>query len=586
MSGDDKTPDFNWLKQGIGNPGKGPKEPTPPAAGPIFPAPPFRPPQFAETFEGDLPLEEDSESFLNDDDIPPPVPNASDGSTLILRDRDLNPGGILSGVSDATPDEDFSSPNSTSDEPPSTDPSADEESVSLAAEEVADHETTDSNTHSDTDSDAEMIADDAGVETEPEVGSEVGTFDEQTVIEPKPEATLEGSTESSSETSSDDSSDSGEEKPKQCDPKLLSDTVIVEPVILPHPETTTEGTLGETPEKVLSSPPTNDSGKTNESSGFSPAIIGAGAAVAASPFGSSLSFGNDEPSGSSRPSQKASGKKEATGPTSGKGRLVTIFLAMYAVTITLAFLLMLIKDLTQTFRPHQLESLPDLPSEKAENLSYVPANMKLPRGHSIPLGQQQRFGNILIEPIKITEEPLEFVHYSGNPKRVKPPSDPAWKLWLKVTNVSDSQTIAPLDRQLVLRWISKAKQNRDFTNQYITSQGATSRAAESVQLYRLPTQGDWDLKDQELGKELKPGESYITYLASNDEGFEKLKGSLVWRVQIRKGYSPKGHGVTTIFEVPFRKEDVIHSDSSESAQAPMALMKQDESTMMVLRDHG
>ncbi|WP_437192130.1 hypothetical protein [Planctomicrobium sp. SH527] len=292
------------------------------------------------------------------------------------------------------------------------------------------------------------------------------------------------------------------------------------------------------------------------------ALIGAAAGAATSKPASPSMFGSSSTeSGSQRPSSKPSKTNPQREESAPKTSKLLIILASYASAITIGFLLLLVRDLTLTFRPHQLESLPDIPAEKAENLTYVPTDMKLPQGHTLSFGVERRFGNILVEPIKITHEPATFVHYSGDAKKTRDATAPIWKLWLKLTNVSTDQTIAPLDRRLVLRWVPKARQSWDFTNQYITNVGAKSKSAPGMQLYYLPAGSDWDMKDQFLGKELGPGESYVTYLASSDEGFDNLGENLLWRVQIRKGYSPKGHGVTTVFEVPFRKDDVEESQS-------------------------
>jgi hypothetical protein len=234
-----------------------------------------------------------------------------------------------------------------------------------------------------------------------------------------------------------------------------------------------------------------------------------------------------------------------------------ILLASYASALTLAFIMLLLRDMARSANPHQLESLPDIPHEKVEKLSYVPPRSGLAPGHTLKLGESQRFGNILVEPLKITSEPVEFVHYSGNASEKLPPTKPVWKLWLKLTNVSTEQTIAPLDRNLVLRWVIKADSQQEFSNQYITARDSSEQSPPLVHLYHLPASSSWDMKGQDLGKTLRPGESYVTYLVSDESGLDQLPEDLVWRVQMRKGYSNKGNGVTTIFEVAFRKTDIV-----------------------------
>ena len=43
--------------------------------------------------------------------------------------------------------------------------------------------------------------------------------------------------------------------------------------------------------------------------------------------------------------------------------------------------------------------------------------------------------------------------------------------------------------------------------------------------------------------------------------FSELTGDLVWRVHFRKGYGPKGRGVTTVFEVHFASKDIQNENA-------------------------
>jgi len=248
----------------------------------------------------------------------------------------------------------------------------------------------------------------------------------------------------------------------------------------------------------------------------------------------------------------------------GPSRMFVI-LASYASAITIAFLALLMKQIYDNGHPHQLESLPDIATQKESELTYIPPYSGLPPGHTLRLGEKRRFGNIEVEPLAITQEPVEFVHYTGDTQRHREPTQPVWKLKVRFTNVSQDQDIAPLDRQLVLRWVSKSGNRMDYSNYFITEAGTHDKNAPAVQLYRLPPQSDWDLVGQDLGKTLKPGESYETFLASAEEVPGSLPEDLVWRVQIRKGYSNKGNGVTTIFQVAFKKDDVTSGTETTGA---------------------
>lgn len=234
-----------------------------------------------------------------------------------------------------------------------------------------------------------------------------------------------------------------------------------------------------------------------------------------------------------------------------------VILASYASAITIAFLALILMQLWANENPHHLESLPDIVPQKENELTFVAPNLRLPPGHTLTLGEKQRFGNIVVEPLMITSGPIEFEHYTGDPQRTRLPTEPVWKLHLRFTNVSEDQQIAPLDRRLVLRWIQKSGHPQEYSNFYIIPAGTRNPREHMLQLYRLPANSEWDIEGQSLGKVLAPGESYETYLASSDEDVADLPNHLLWRVQIRKGYSPQGNGVTTVFQVAFDKKDIL-----------------------------
>ena len=71
----------------------------------------------------------------------------------------------------------------------------------------------------------------------------------------------------------------------------------------------------------------------------------------------------------------------------------------------------------------------------------------------------------------------------------------------------------------------------------------------------------WDLADLPLDKPLQPGESRDYYVPTCENDLDILTCELLWRVHIRKGYSSRGNGVTTLFEVRF-KSDAIHDEAA------------------------
>ncbi|MBL8851790.1 MAG: hypothetical protein JNG89_19085 [Planctomycetaceae bacterium] len=238
-----------------------------------------------------------------------------------------------------------------------------------------------------------------------------------------------------------------------------------------------------------------------------------------------------------------------------RASLLLIVLISYASAATLA-LLYLCFALSRP-RPHALESLPDVPPldvQHGEVMKLAPADAGLPPGHRLALGESRRFGNVLIEPLRVVAEPVTFEHFSTQSDVQKPPTQPVLKLWVRFTNVSDNQTIAPLDPDLLYRR-ALLDDGVPRSNQFVCRTSEQADPAALILMYDHPPTSEWDLSEQKLGVKLGPGESIETYLPSGEEG-PSLSGPLVWRVHFRKGFSPLGHGVTTLVDVVFESTDV------------------------------
>lgn len=236
-----------------------------------------------------------------------------------------------------------------------------------------------------------------------------------------------------------------------------------------------------------------------------------------------------------------------------RSKIGFVLLASYASAMTIIALMLFMKG--GDTKPHHLESLPDVEPESADSLSYVPVKATLPPGHTLALGEKQRFGNIEVQPIRVVKEPLEFTHYNAEANVQRPPTDHVYKLWLRFTNVSDDQQIAPLDSDLLFRWVVKAELQQEFSNYYLFAAG-TEDDRQVIPAYRHSKTSDWDLKGQQLGHVLAPGESFETYISSTDQLGNDLADEMKWRLQFRKGFSPSGNGVTTLVDVTFRESDV------------------------------
>ena len=260
-----------------------------------------------------------------------------------------------------------------------------------------------------------------------------------------------------------------------------------------------------------------------------------------------------EPVGTDEPTDEWVSRPRRNDTVSKKAFLL---LLSYASAATLACFWLFYQ--LQNAPLNNLERLPD-PVESAaagrQRLTLVAVNSTMPTGHTLTLGQRQKFGHIHVTPLKVSREPLEFEPFqrlgTGNTRES---IGPVLKLWLKLENASGDQSIAPLDRTLML--------SRLYDNDRVAANNFVRpvSSANCTLLHDNPKDGNWNWKGQASdglqGKVLKPGESFETYVPTGTDGLADLTGPLLWRVHIRKGFSDSGRGVTTIFEVAFDSSQI------------------------------
>ncbi len=247
-------------------------------------------------------------------------------------------------------------------------------------------------------------------------------------------------------------------------------------------------------------------------------------------------------------------------PAPGGNRLLLIVMGGYALVVT-ALCVMLLSMLAKAREASQLESLPDLKPIPPGKVAIYKINTELPVGHTLKLGEHQRYGNLRVEPLRVTRSPLRFQHFSQNGSNEDYDSNsPVLKLWVKFTNESKDQAFIPLDSDLLFRRHVDA-QETVRANNFLVQKVDKPRSYPLVFVYAQQESSSWDMSGQQLGKSLEPGESLETYIPTTEEGIDHLKGDLLWRVQLRKGHSPGGYGVTTLVEVAFTAEQ-IQSDGT------------------------
>ncbi len=253
---------------------------------------------------------------------------------------------------------------------------------------------------------------------------------------------------------------------------------------------------------------------------------------------------------------------------SRRGRLIPppVFQAWLSYTILLTGGLAMAIYYIFTTPNREMENLPDVKPivDKSGKIvcRLVPEKAKMPPGHTLSLNETQRFGNLEVTPLKVTKGDLTLVgrEYGSSSRQVKQEGT-VLKLWLKFKNVSQDQTIAPIDNELLFyRNPHPERNNGAVANNFVCRANEKSKPENLVLVYDHWFVGDYNIKEANIGHELKPGEEAVLCIPSETTGWKKLKGDLIWRVHFRKGYSPKHYGITTIFEVDFNS-DAIQADS-------------------------
>lgn len=267
------------------------------------------------------------------------------------------------------------------------------------------------------------------------------------------------------------------------------------------------------------------------------------------------------PDSASKPQTSAtaggSSRKPPPDPEKGASRKAFLLLIVYASAVTaiclgLAYLL-------ATNTTHQLESLPDVVPKQNDAGEIarviVPVDAQLPTAHRLQLGQSQRFGDLLVTPLRVTREPLAFTHFAG--ESVRPPAGEVLKLWLRFENVGEGATaFSPLDSALLfyrMPGLAPLRAN-NFLAPVSDAGGGDEKSL--IPIYHHPIESSWNLAGQQLGTVLAPGESWETF-APSEPGAQNLEGTWVWRLQVRKGIAANGWGVTTLIEVVFNDRDIL-----------------------------
>jgi len=225
--------------------------------------------------------------------------------------------------------------------------------------------------------------------------------------------------------------------------------------------------------------------------------------------------------------------------------LLIVPLISYSVLATVAVIYLRFFQALPTNQPHPLEMIPDLEGEnpgvraakKKVSVNFHGRQEKeLPPNLRTKLGQAIRVGDLEIEPLSVQLRPIEFATPGSKPEAS---AEEALVLNLRLTNKSDELAFCPLDPYFERRWREvkgESKTGMPFT--YLTV-GKERFYGGPISVEEHEERGD-TIKGQKLGHELKPGETFETFVCTNPEdsvkrAAEGAKGPMLWRVQVRRG---------------------------------------------------
>lgn len=266
--------------------------------------------------------------------------------------------------------------------------------------------------------------------------------------------------------------------------------------------------------------------------------------------------------------EAATTENDVTG--AGAGEFVSkksfSLVAGYAAALTLLFIALAATGRLSLTGSHALETLPDVaPLREGEfkkvqigtEVTAMEGEAELPQGHTLVMGQSQRFGDVLVTPVKVTREPLGFVSMLTGAADKDKTTSPVLKLWFRVKNVSPDFAFPPWDVSLMSsRHPAEGTDDSTAANSWlIVTQGSEEKR---ILNYLHSPKSSFDLIDQSSRKMIHPGEELETYVACSEQIAHVTKAdSYRWRLQIRKGVNKtSGNSVTTLVDVLFSDDDI------------------------------
>jgi hypothetical protein len=245
--------------------------------------------------------------------------------------------------------------------------------------------------------------------------------------------------------------------------------------------------------------------------------------------------------------------------------LVFLPLVLYAILVTI-LAVMFYQQRGEGNQPDPRQFLPDVEGDHPGFKRSNKQSLAIPdRYYKDPLPASLRVGlgqALTIGDLEVLAERVEWAKVSINLGRAGPfeVDHPALVLHLKIRNISRTVSIYPLDAY--------------FNRQWAEGEGEkplTFVEAGPARYYGGPAR--WRAKEPEVieganyDKSLEPGESDDYLVCSNcyepeTQKLGKYTGSLLWRVQLRRGlvrFRDKDLSATAVIGVEFTDKDIVHT---------------------------
>ena len=247
------------------------------------------------------------------------------------------------------------------------------------------------------------------------------------------------------------------------------------------------------------------------------------------------------------------------------------YLIGYAIALTAFLLFALFTGRLSLFGNSRLESLPDLKPLNSNEFQKIPDDAALPDGHVLRLGESRRFGDVVVKPVRVTRESLQFRGFLNGQPEDSMATKPVLKLWIEFESRATDYRFPPYDAMLMAsRSPSEGTDETVAANSFlkVTSDGVDG-ADRRILNYLHSPDSNFIISDQDAGKLISPNETLTTFVACSEQILDvtdNAENNYVWRIQLRKGVNVEsGNGVTTLVDVQFSQSDIAGSAANDEA---------------------